>query len=187
MRGLCGLAVATAILAFAPAATRSQVMDPFNDQGIIGMAKAGNYLAVEARLNAGDSPNTLGGNGATPLILVSQSGHCDVARLLLSWHARTDIKDSMGNTALMYAAEFGHVACLEDLIAAHADVNATSREGSTALMRAARSGKLDAVRALIGAKADVSMTDFTGATALSYAQAARQRQIVQLLEAAGAR
>jgi len=187
MRRPARLIMASALLSFAAAATSAQVIDPFNASGVAGMAKAGNYAAAEDRLNLGDSPNMIGENGATALVVAIQYGHCDIAMLLLQWHARTDIKDRSGNTALMYAAELGNLPCLEALIAAHADVNAIAGQGVTALMKAARSGKVDAVKELIQAKADVAATDFTGATALSYAEGARQRRAAEALRAAGAR
>jgi len=187
MRRVVRLIVASALLPLFAITARGQVFDPFQTNALIGMAKAGNYAAVEERLNEGDSPNSIGENGVSALIVVSQTGRCDIAVLLLKRQARTDIKDREGNTALMYAAQRGNLPCLEALIAARADVNAINRQGETALMKAARSGKVDVIKALIQAKADVTATDFSGATALSYAEGARQGQAAEALRAAGAR
>ncbi|MGO8868505.1 MAG: ankyrin repeat domain-containing protein [Alphaproteobacteria bacterium] len=181
------LILASALLPLFAITAGGQEFDPFQTNALFGMAKAGNYAAVEDRLNQGDSPNSIGENGATALIVVSQIGRCDIAMLLLKRQARTDIKDREGNTALIYAAQRGNLPCLEALIAARADVNAINRQGESALMLAARSGKVDAIKALIQAKADVTATDFSGATALSYAEGARQRQAAEALRAAGAR
>src|SRR5208282_2851324 len=101
MRRPARLIMASALLLLVAAASSAQVIDPFNASGIAGMAKAGNYAAVENRLNVGDSPNTLGENEAPALTVAILNGHCDIAKLLLQWHARTDIKDRLGNTALM--------------------------------------------------------------------------------------
>lgn len=181
------LILASSLLPLLAITARGQQFDPFAGNAFIELAKAGNYAAIEDRLNQGDSPNTIGENGATALIAVSQTGRCDIAMLLLKRQARTDIKDREGNTALMYAAQRGNLPCLEALIVARADVNAINRQGETALMLAARSGKVDAIKALIQAKADVTATDFSGATALSYAEGAHQRQAAEALRAAGAR
>ena len=186
MRRPARLVMASALLSLVAAASSAQLIDPFNAAGVVGMAKAGNYAAAQDRLNLGDSPNMIGENGAPALTVAIQYGHCDIAKLLLEWHARTDIKDRLGNTALMYAAELGSLPCLEALIAAHADVNAPGAGGVTALMKAARGGKVDAVKELVQAKADVTATDFAGATALTYAENARQPRAAAALRAAGA-
>jgi uncharacterized protein len=187
MTRVARLILASALLPLLAITARGQQFDPFAGNALIGMAKAGNYAAIEDRLNQGDSPNAIGENGASALIVVSQTGRCDIAVLLLKRQARTDIKDREGNTALMYAAQRGNLRCLEALIAARADVNVINRQGETALMLAARSGKVDAIKALIQAKADVTATDFSGATALTDAEGARQAQAAEALRAAGAR
>jgi ankyrin repeat protein len=54
-------------------------------------------------------------------------------------------------------------------------------------MAAARAGHVEITRILIEAGADVERSDFTGRTVLDIAREGRSRQVVQILEKAGAR
>jgi len=90
---------------------------------------------------------------------------------------------------LILAAKEGDVQTVRALLDAGTDVNATVEgyAGMTPLMHASRSNHVDCVKVLISAGANVRMKNELGRTALKIAEGNGNREIVKLLEEAGAR
>jgi ankyrin repeat protein len=117
--------------------------------------------------------------------------------LVLGAHPDTPARD--GTTALMAAAEARRLDVARQLVGRKADVNLRTREGATALMAlqrgpaapgAAADPAADAAalaRLLIEAGADVNARDLYGHSVLMWAEEFGNRDVIALLEAAGAR
>jgi len=88
---------------------------------------------------------------------------------------------------LIRAAHKGNIEQLLECSLGWLNVDTTNNEGKTALMVAASSGHAKAVIFLLSVNADVNIEDNEGNTALSYAIIAKNQEIIQLLQEAGAR
>jgi ankyrin repeat protein len=93
-------------------------------------------------------------------------------------------RDTSGTTALMYAAAFAPLAAMQALLRAGADVNARNESGATALMWATHDPAR--VRVLLERGANVNAARPDGMTAILGAALRGNRQVVDMLIAAGA-
>ena len=111
--------------------------------------------------------------------------HEDVARLLISSGANTNLRDSFGLTALHYAAEKGSSNMVELLISHGAEPTIADDCGMTALHRAAEKGHENTAKFLLAHNADVDALTFDGWTALHVAASEGHTNTVALLVDAG--
>ena len=160
-------------------------------------------------LEAGAPRDCTEDDGKTALMLASERGHVDVARLLLHAGAPTDRSDDFGRRALMLAFESGHleVACLlleagspapmltsdsdrqevaRLLLAVHAEKDYWGRAGRTALMLGCGYGRLEVARLLLEAGAEKDDQGRGGKTALMLASEWGHVEVVRLLLEDGA-
>jgi ankyrin repeat protein len=72
---------------------------------LLKAAKAGDLTAVKALLAQEASPNAMGENGETPLMVAAELGYKDLCELLISKGADINAQDKDGKTALKYAIE----------------------------------------------------------------------------------
>jgi ankyrin repeat protein len=79
---------------------------------------------------------------------LSQNGHLDVVRALITAKADVNEKAANGFTALNLASETGHLEVVRALVAAKADVNANQTDGETALSLATKGGFAEIVQLL---------------------------------------
>ena len=109
------------------------------DNDLQEAAGLGNIEAVKQHLAAGVDVNGWGdkGNEATPLYYAAQSGHKEIAELLIGKGADVDAKDDLGLTSLYHAVIEEQKEIAELLIAKGADVNAKNNFGETPLTDAA--------------------------------------------------
>ena len=113
-------------------------------------------------------------------------------RLTLENGANLESTNRFGGTALIPAAERGHVETVRTLIAAGVDLDHVNRLGWTALLEAVILGDggpdhVAIVGLLVDAGASTDIADRAGVTALQHAKRSRYTEIVEILEAAGAR
>ena len=97
-----------------------------------------------------------------------------------------------GGTALIPAAHYGHVEAVGALLETPIAVDHINRLGWTALLEAIILGDggprhTEVVRLLVEAGADVNLADGSGVTPLAHARQRGYREIIAILEAAGAR
>ena len=146
----------------------------------------GDKAVVDLFLTAGMSPDAKSKDGVTALTFAARGGHTEIVTLLLAKGADANTKDKDGNTALNTAAVYGHTEMVNLLIAKGADVNAKDKDGFTALMEAARVNNIEVVKALLNKGADVNAKNNADRTALMIANSKTWRDIVDILEKAGA-
>ena len=92
----------------------------------------------------------------TPLIMASERGYLDCAKMLLAAGADVNEYARKKGTALEWAAIKGQYNCIELLVEAGADVNISNKYKATALDLALGHGHLKCVELLIESGADVS-------------------------------
>ena len=73
-------------------------------------------------------------NGCTPLLVASDQGHVDVARLLIEAGADIDEAKYDGATPLFIASQRGHVEVVKALLDGGADATQATNFGMTPLM-----------------------------------------------------
>jgi len=164
-----------------------------NNERLILATGNGDISTVRDLLEKGANPNTTDDNsGWSALMWASWKGRADIVKLLLDNGAEVNAKKTTALiTALLVASRAGHAEVVKLLLDRGADVNvkATS-DGSTALIIASWYGRTGVVRLLLDKGADVdSKAKFDNAewTALKSAKKNGHRDIVQLLEKAGAK
>ncbi len=128
---------------------------------------------------------TAGRGGTQPVHLLNTCDADSILDLLLVYGADVMARDGGGNTPL-------HIVIDEDaglkLIANGADVNATDLRGCTPLMAIAEQPQhsLPIARILIEAGAELGSRDQAGRTALDIARSNDAKELIDLLEEAGA-
>jgi hypothetical protein len=133
-------------------------------------ARDGHLDAVKALLKRSPSlVSSRNSDGFTPLYSAADSGHTDVAELLLANGAEVDATAKWGETPLAQAAARGHNEMVKLLLARGADVNAKDSADSTPLHRAAMAGRKDVAQLLLANKANASAKDFKSMTPLDWA------------------
>jgi ankyrin repeat protein len=146
-----------------------------------GAAKRGDLEVARLLLEKGARVNAC--NGCTPLAEAAGNGHSDMVEMLLDKGADVNGTDCDGFTALMIAAGAKHLKEVrkfhETFPEKRADVNAKTNQGRSA-------DNLALVKLLVKKGADVSAENEHG-TALDFARKAGKINIVQYLEACGAR
>ena len=90
----------------------------------------------------------------TPLLLASQNGHAEVARLLIEHNADMEAQDDNRFTSLLLASGGGHVEVARALLDRGADMEAQNDDKRTPLLLALEGGHLEVARALINRGAD---------------------------------
>ena len=187
-RGPGAFAVALAIAALLPPGSAAQEgASPSNDR-LLEAARGGAVDVVRALVGDGADVHAARGDGMTALHFAAESGHAEVARVLLDAGAAVDAGTRIGRYAPLHmAARGGHGPVVALLLEAGADANAaTTNSGVTALhlASAAVDGR-SAVAALLDHGADPNAREGSaGQTPLMFAAAAnRPAAVAALLEA----
>jgi ankyrin repeat protein len=159
----------------------------FNALMLAGCADAGSYASIVALLlqhkqESGLNIDAVTDKGVSALMIASQLGNPEVARILMSSGAAVDQKDNRAWNALMYAAQNGHLEVVRALLERKCNVNHTALTGFTALMTAAKSDHLSVAQLLIenGAQVDICAQD--GSTAHSVAKRNSHHRMTKLLQ-----
>ena len=149
--------------------------------------------AIRALARAGAKIELLENDRYDAVTIASVADDEDTLRLLLALGASAKLTTSRyDGTALIAAAHLGHDGVVRQLIAAGAPLDHVNNLHWTALIESivlGNGGKrhVETLRALVAAGASTKLTDRQGATPLAMAKSRGYRDMVQLLEAAGAR
>jgi len=125
-------------------------------------------------------------------LISTSEGYLELLRLTLRNGADVGSLDSYNGTGLIRAADRGHVEIVRELLETDIDVDHVNRLGWTALLEAIILGDggarhTEVVRLLVEADADVNLGDREGVTPLEHARRGGYREMIDLLERAGAR
>ena len=135
---------------------------------------------VELLLNAGANPNVKCGiNGQTGLMLVSENGYFQIAKLLLLKGADPNITDDTQQTALYCSIANGHLNITVLLLENNANPNASDHKHVTLLMLASAEGHYDIVKLLLDKGADANVSNNDGWTCNMYASFYGHKDIVK--------
>jgi uncharacterized protein len=121
------------------------------------------------------------------LFTAVKNGELIKAQQLLTWGARVNARNALGETPLIVAAGLGHLELARVLIDKGADVNAITKEFHTALHYASANGHTELVEKLLDSGAAINVQDLSGYTPLHYAVAHGPAPLVNLLVTHGAR
>ena len=141
---------------------------------------------------AGSDVNAKDAIENSPYLLAGARGHLEILRMTLAAGADLKSLNRFGGTALIPACHYGHVETVRELLKTAIDIDHVNRLGWTALLEAVILGDggpahTEIVRLLIAHRANVNLADRDGVTPLAHARQRGQREIVTLLQAAGAR
>ena len=171
------------MMAAAPAATRSAA-----DTALLEAVESGDHAAAMRLLSAkGANVNSVGADGATPVMYAAANNDLELVRALIKAGANVKLASQFGTSALTEAAIIGSAPVISALLKAGADPNYKTPDGETPLMAAARSGKVDAAAQLVDAGADINAKEtWGGQSPLMWAAAQGQADMVKFLASQGA-
>ena len=149
--------------------------------------------AMRALVNAGADPNAQDGDRYDIATIAAVANDLPTLRLALELGcSATSITSRYDGTALIAAAHLGHAEVVRQLIRAGAPLDHVNNLGWTALIESIVLGDggprhLATMRVLVDAGANVNLADRIGATPLQLARNRGYREMMAILEKAGAR
>jgi ankyrin repeat protein len=153
----------------------------------------GKHEAMRALARAGVDPNVLEDDRYDIVTIAAVADDVPTLDVALAIGCRaTNITSRWYGTALIAAAHLGHDGAVRTLIRAGAPLDHVNNLGWTALIESIVLGNggprhLATLQALVAAGANVNLADRSGTTPLALARAAGYRDMVVVLEQAGAR
>lgn len=149
--------------------------------------------AARVLVEAGADVNARDNIRDTPFLYAGAEGRLDILRMLLAT-GKADLKDTnrYGGNALIPAAHHGHPETVRELLKTKIEIDHVNRLGWTALLETiilSDGGPThqDIMQQLIAAGANVSLADGEGVSPLTHARQRGYREMVEMLEKAGAR
>ena len=112
---------------------------------------------VKILLDKGADPKEKVNHGLTPLMIATQGGKYDTAKLLIEHGANIDNHENLfGNVPLHLAISFGHIRILRLIIENHASIDFKALDGATALTYAVNYREKEMAEILIKSGANVN-------------------------------
>jgi len=174
----------------------ANVKGEYDKTPIIAASENGHMEIVKLLIEKGADVNAKDSSSRTALMYASKgNGNTAIVKLLLDNGANVNAKDKDGGTALMMAS-YHDIEMVKLLLDKGADINAKgSLWNDTALWSAVKGEHTDIVKLLLEKGANVNIRtnnirrkiERIGRTELGYAKEQGYRDIVQLLEKAGAK
>ncbi len=149
--------------------------------------------AIRQLAQAGAKLELLENDRYDAVTIAAVAGDEETLRTLLALGASAKLVTSRyDGTALIAAAHLGHAGVVQQLIAAGAPLDHVNNLHWTALIEAIVLGDggirhIETLRALVKAGASTKLADRNGQTPLKLAKSRRYREMVEILESAGAR
>lgn len=161
---------------------------PMFENELVRAATYEDVKTVRNILRAGADPNGIDNSygKVTALFQAVERNDLPMAKLLISYGAKVNVRDESGNAPISMISQETPVELVRLLISRGADANEKDEGGYTPLMDAARVGNLKVMQLLIELGADLSATDKEGNTPLMIAASSGEIDSVQLLLEAGA-
>jgi len=149
--------------------------------------------SAKALIESGANVNLQDDMKNSPFLYAGAEGYLDILKLTIQAGADPTITNRFGGTALIPASEHGYVEVVKELlITTKIDVNHINNLGWTALLEAiilnnGDQKQQETIKLLIQHGADVNISDYEQVTPLKHAHDRGFKEIVQVLEQAGAR
>jgi len=151
------------------------------------------YDAARTLLRLGADPNALDAQRYDIVTIAAVADDVEMLKVALAGGCRAgNMTSPYDGTALIAAAHLGHDEVVRVLIAAKAPLDHVNNLGWTALIESIVLGDggkrhIACLEALVKAGANVNIADRAGATPLTLAKGRGYKEMVKILEAAGAR
>jgi len=167
--------------------------DPYGRTPLHVATYARRVDAIHALMRGGANPDLLERDRYDAVTIAAVANDEDSLRVLLSLGASAKLTTSRyDGTALIAAAHLGHHGVVKQLINAGAPLDHVNNLHWTALIESIVLGDggtrhVATLRALVEARANLQLADRSGNTPLRLAQGRGYREMVEILEQAGAR
>ena len=167
--------------------------DGYGRTALIVAAYSGQHEVMRALVKAGANPNALEHDRYDIVTIAAVANDVPTLKVALSLGASArNVTSRYDGTALIAAAQLGHAEVVRELIRAGAPLDHVNNLGWTALIESIVLGDggprhVDTLRALVEAGANVNLADRGGQSPLALARGRGYREMVSILERAGAR
>jgi uncharacterized protein len=153
------------------------------------------HKTLQALLDGGDSPNRFSVRYRSPLVMACQIGDLDAVKILLRGGAKIDLSDTVerfrftwDESALTKAIQTNHIGIVQYLLSQGAQVNLRGPLlGETPVFVALRERNEDILNLLLQAHADLNVRNNNGYTPLMLAAMNNDLDMVEFLQARGAK
>lgn len=156
-------------------------------------AYARRHDAMRALVAAGANPNALESDRYDAVTIAAVADDVDTMKVALALgNSAKNVTSRYDGTALIAAAHLGHDGVVRALIAAGAPLDHVNNLGWTALIESIVLGNggprhVATLKALVDAGASVNLADRNGTTPLGLARSRGYREMIAILERAGAK
>lgn len=159
---------------------------PSEEPAIVRAARAHDDDVVKRLIDAGADVNLrLDATGMSALMVGATASNADLTQMLLTAHARVEMRDKIGRDGLWFAADAGSVEIVGQLLAAGAPVEANRKQQSP-LFAAVQAGRASVVEYLIRKGLSPNAQGPGGDTPLIAAAARGDSAVVKVLVEGGA-
>ena len=181
------------IKAFIAKGEKPDVKDTYGRTPLHVAAYRGHHEAMRALVNAGANPNTLENDRYDIVTIASVANDIPTLKVAISLGGSAkNITSRYDGTALIAAAHLGHADVIRMLINAGAPLDHINNLGWTALIESIVLGDggrrhTDTLKALVDAGANMNIADRNVQTPLALARSRGYKEMVVVLENAGAK